>query len=50
VLEGFLHWNSTGRVELEHFGAEIQWNLVEILEVGFEVDSFEFRESRLEVW
>ena len=34
---------------MQHLHAEIKSNLIEVLEVSVEVDSFEFWESRLEI-
>lgn len=34
---------------MQHLLAEVQTDLVEVLEVDFRVDTFEFRESRLEI-
>jgi hypothetical protein len=49
VLQGLLHGDTAGWVELEHLDTEIQGNLVEVFEVGLRIDSFELGEGRFEV-
>lgn len=49
VFQGFFHGDAASWVQLKHLYAEIQGDLVEVLEEGIGVDTFELGESWLEV-
>ena len=49
VLKGFLHWNTTGRIQHDHLHQQVQAHAIQVFEIVLDVDSFESWKSSLHV-